>query len=77
MFDVLIYYYVLSLMSISFMHKKEKSVFFNYMDFQIVKINGFYKIILAKADFIVPFEFGYGGIQPDWLLQIKLLAYII
>lgn len=44
------------------------------MNFQKIKIYFFYKIILMKARFAVPFELGDGTFQPDWLSQVELQA---
>ena len=46
----------------------------NYLNFQKIKINGFYEIILGKTDLVVKLEFFNRRIQPDWFPQIKLLA---
>lgn len=40
-------------------------VFFNDMNFQIIKFNSFDKIILIKSGFIMALEFCNGRIQPD------------
>ena len=54
-----------------------KSVLLNHMNFQIVKINGLNKIILCEPCFVVPFKFRDGGIQPNGLSQIKLIANVV
>ena len=46
----------------------------NYLNFQKIKINGFYEIILGKTDLVVKLEFFNRRIQPDWFPQIKLIA---
>lgn len=43
------------------------SVLFDDMDFQIIEIYAFNKIILCKPRFIVPPELRDGGVQPDRL----------
>lgn len=50
------------------------SVLLNHMNFQKIKINFFYKIVLTKARFAVPLKFGDGGFQPDGFAQIELQA---
>lgn len=52
-------------------------ILFNDLDLQIIKLNGFYKIILIKSCFAVAFEFSYGLIQPDGLAQVKLIANFV
>ena len=47
------------------------------MNFQIVEINTFYKIILGKARLGVTLEFRDGFVQPDRLSQIELIAYFV
>ena len=49
-------------------------IFFNYLNFQIVKFNSLYKIVLCKTGFAVPFELGDCLIQPDGFSQIKLIT---
>lgn len=53
---------------------EEILIFLDHMNFQKIEINFFYKIILVKAGFAVPFKFGDGGFQPDGLSQIELQA---
>ena len=49
-------------------------IFFDHLDFQIVKRNFFNEIILCKPCFAVPFKIGNSGFQPDRLPQIELQA---
>lgn len=42
-------------------------IFFNHMNFQIVKIYGFYKIILGEPGFIMSFKICNCGVKPEWL----------
>ena len=58
------------------MHKKEKSVFFNYMDFQIIKGHVFDKAVLVEPGFGMLFEFGDILVQPDRVAQVKPAADI-
>ena len=44
------------------------------MDFQVIEVNGIYKVILIKAGFVVPLEFLNCGIQPDGFAQVKFIA---
>lgn len=46
------------------------------MDFEVVKVNGIYEIILIEPCFAVPLEFFDGRVKPDWLAQIKFIADI-
>ncbi len=52
-------------------------IFFDYVNFQIVKINGFNEIILTEAGLRMAFEFVDGGIQPDRLSKIKLITDLV
>lgn len=47
------------------------------MDFQIIKIGSFDKIVLRKARLAVMLKFLYGRIQPDGLSQIEPAADFI
>lgn len=47
------------------------------MDFQIIKINSLNKIILGKTCLVMALEVLNGGIEPDWLAEIKTIAYFI
>ncbi len=59
----------------SFLCKSENaSILLDDMNFQIIKRNFFYKIILTKARPAVTLELGDGCFQPDGLSQIKLQA---
>ena len=53
------------------------SVFFNYMNFQIIKGHVFDKAILVEPGFGMPFEFGDILVQPDRVAQVKLAADIL
>ena len=44
------------------------------MDLHVVKFNGFYKIILIKTCLGMTAEFGNGGVKPDGLAQVELIA---
>ena len=44
------------------------------MNFQIVKFNRIYEVILMKSCLCMSFEFINIGIQPDWIAQIKFMA---
>ena len=52
-------------------------IFFDYVDFQIVKIDVFHKAVLCETGFVVLLKFFYGRIQPDRLSQIKLIADLV
>ena len=52
-------------------------IFFDYLNFQIVKVNLLYEIVLCKPYLAVTFEVGYGFVQPDRSSQIELTAYFI
>lgn len=47
------------------------------MNFQIIKIDGFHKIILRKPGFFMTLEFGDIGIQPDGFAQIEPITDFI
>ena len=47
-------------------------LFLYHMNFQIIKINGINKMILAKPDLIKTLEFPDRGFQPDRRAQIEL-----
>ena len=40
-------------------------IFFDDLNFQIVEINAFYKIVFCETGLFVALEFGYGLVQPD------------
>ena len=52
-------------------------ILLDHMDFQMIKINSFHKVILGKAGLAVAFEFRYGSVKPDGLSQVKFIADII
>ena len=47
------------------------------MDLQIIKINGFHKIILIKTSFRMTLKVRNGGVEPDGLPQVELGADFI
>lgn len=49
-----------------------RSILFDYLDFQIVKFDFFYEIILGKVRLAVTLKVGNGSFQPDGLTQIEL-----
>lgn len=51
-------------------------IFLNHLNFQIIKINSLYEIILSESRLTVPLEIRNGLIQPDRLSQIKFIAYL-
>ena len=53
------------------------SVFFYYLDLQIVKIDGVHEIILIKPGLAVSLELSDSGVQPDGLAEVKVIAYLI
>ena len=57
----------------------EKSIliFFNYLNFQIIKVNALYKVILCETGLVMAFEFSDGLVQPDRLAQIELIADVL
>ena len=50
-------------------------LFFDDMDFQIVKVDGIHKVVLIKSSFVVTLEFLNIGIKPNRLAKIKLDVY--
>lgn len=52
-------------------------IFFDHLNFQIVKVNAFYKIVLCKPYLAVTLKVGYGFVQPHGPSQVKLAAYFI
>lgn len=56
---------------------RDRSVFLNDMDLQIIKIDGFDEIVLPKAGFVMPLEFLNGRIKPDGFAQVKAAAYLV
>lgn len=46
----------------------------NNMNFQIIKINRIYKVILIEPCLVMFFEFLNIMIQPDWLAKIEFIA---
>jgi len=52
-------------------------IFFNYLNLQIIKINGIYKIILIESCLGVALEFLDGAVQPDRLTQVKLITDLV
>ena len=44
------------------------------MNLQVIEGDFFYKIILIEASLIVSLEFRDGGVQPDRLAQVELIA---
>lgn len=58
-------------------HKKDQNmflVFFNNLDFQIIKIDTVYKIVLPETGFAMSLEITNIHIQPDGFGQVKSLA---
>ena len=51
-------------------------IFFDHLDFQIIKVDSLYEIILSESRLTVPFEISNSFVQPDWLPQIKFVAYL-
>lgn len=49
-------------------------VLFDYLDFEVVEGDFFYKIVLIKTGFAVTFKFTDRGVQPDGFAQIKFIA---
>lgn len=52
-------------------------IFFNYLNFQIIKVNALYKAVLCKPRLAVAPEVGYGFVQPYGPSQVKPGAYFI
>ena len=50
---------------------------FDYMYFQIIKIDAFHKIVFGKTGLFMSFKIIYVGIQPDRFGQIKMIAYLV
>ena len=53
------------------------SIFLNHMNFQIIEINAFHKIVLSEPHLAVPFKIRYGLVQPDRPGQVEPQAYLI
>lgn len=52
-------------------------LFFDHMDLQIIKVDGFNETVLRKACFIMEFEVSYIGVQPYGLAQIEFAADLV
>ena len=52
-------------------------VLFNDLNFEIIKFNFFYEIVLRKPRLAVPLKVGDSFVQPEWFSQIKLVAHLI
>ena len=52
-------------------------IFFDDLNFQIIKIYAFYKVVLGKTCPAVAPEFRYGLIQPYGLPEVKTAAYLL
>ena len=50
------------------------SVLLNYLDFQVVEVYLFNKTVLIKSCFVVFFKIFNGGIKPDGIAKIHLVA---
>lgn len=50
----------------------EVSILLDHMNFQKIKLNFFYKIVLIKTRLAVPLKFRDGTFQPDRFPQIEL-----
>ena len=55
----------------------ERQLLLDHLDFQVIKVNGFDKMILGKADLAVKLEFTHRGVQPHGLFQVKFVADLI
>ena len=53
------------------------SIFFNYLNFQIVKVNMLYEIVLRKPHLAVALEIRYGFVKPHRPAQVEPDAYFI
>lgn len=49
-------------------------ILFKNLNFQKVKINGFYKIILIKTGFRIFFKFIHRDVKPDRLAEVELVS---
>ena len=54
--------------------KWKNLVFFYNLDFQIVKADGFNKVVTRKASFAETLELRNVFVQPDWFGQIELVT---
>lgn len=52
-------------------------LFFYDMNFQIIKIDRIYEIVLIKTGFVMFFEFCYCRFQPDRFAQIELITNLL
>ncbi len=59
------------------MQKKAGILFLDYLDFQIVKINSFYEVVLGKTHPVVPTELLDGGIQPNRRTEVETMSDFI
>ena len=57
------------------LNKNTSLILLNNMDFQIIKVDGFYKAVLIKPCFVPVLKFFNVVFQPDWVAQIELTAY--
>lgn len=49
-------------------------LFFNYMDFQIIKVYGINEIVLVEPGLVMPSEFLDCCVEPYRLAQVKFIA---
>lgn len=57
--------------------EEDFSILLNNVNFQIIKRNFFYKIILMEACPAVAFKLGDSGVQPEGFSQVELQADLI
>lgn len=49
-------------------------IIFEDADFEIVEVDGFYKMVFAESGFAASLKLADVRIQPDWLREVKLPA---
>ena len=49
-------------------------IFFDHLDFKIIKLDMFNKTVLAKSGLGMAFEIRNITFQPNWVLQVKIIA---
>ena len=72
--DKIILRHIVNVVNNKYAKKRGLLILFYNLNLQIIKINGFNKIVRCKSGFIMSFEFCDRRIQPDWFTQVELIA---
>ena len=74
MWDKIILRHIVSVVKNKYAKKRGLLILFYDLNLQIIKINGFNKIVCCKSGFIMSLEFCDRRIQPDRFAQVELIA---